>query len=162
MCAILDSSVINDVFSPSGNEAARGFYEWLHRGGSLVYSREFLQKEVLSPGISIEAKQAIREFQSVGRVVTAQPEALTKERDYLKSEVTPVSNDHELLAIARACRVSLLYTNDRKLQIDFRNPSIGNATGRRIYTTNDNRTTFSRAHRNMLQRTDICNRDMPS
>lgn len=65
------------------------------------------------------------------------------------------SDDPHVLALARISGARLLFTNDRDLQSDFRDRNIISGTRGRIYTTiehNDIRST----HRNLLNRTDLC------
>lgn len=158
MCAILDSNVLNDVFKPSRSGAFKGFYEWLVKGkGSLVFSEKFLKDEILHKNTSFEVKKTFSEFQSSGIANEVKPDKLNPEREFINLHKDRLlSNDFEILAIARATKSRLLFTNDRRLHQDFRNRAIVDTPKRVIYTTVGGRTQLSQQHKDMLKRTDIC------
>ena len=66
------------------------------------------------------------------------------------------SNDDHVLALAIVSGARLLFTNDNALQDDFRNLQILPGIRGRVYTTQV-RQDFSKTHRALLNRTDLCN-----
>ena len=159
MCAILDSDVTNQVGTPSRLGAAQGFYDWLRsRRGGLVYSDKFLKEQIFIKSINNDAKNMIRQFEQSGIAIRVDPAEMEKERKYLLSVADDITakEDIEILALARASGARLLFTNDRKLQKDFKNSLLINSPNGRIYTTNDARTDYSDRYRTLLGRSDLC------
>ena len=65
------------------------------------------------------------------------------------------SDDPHLLALAQVSGARLLYSNDSDLQDDFKNRRLIDNPRGRVYSTRVNRQ-FTRVHRRLLQRNDLC------
>lgn len=154
MCAIVDANVGHEVFDTGRQtEAGRFFYNWLMRpnGGILVAGGELLRE--LNRSESFRRFFGERLLANRARRIPNEPVAAAEEE--IRSQGTGNSNDEHILALAQVSGARLLFTNDRDLQGDFRNRNIIGGTRGRIYTTlqsND----ISRTHRNLLNRSDLC------
>ena len=78
----------------------------------------------------------------------------SKTRD-LEEKKSCISNDEHIIALAQVSGARLLYTKDKNLQKDFKNPSlIGNSRGK-IYPTGLSKNA-KRDRKNLMSRSDIC------
>ena len=66
------------------------------------------------------------------------------------------SNDSHIIALAQVSGARLLYSNDRKLQQDFKNKGLIDNPRGKVYSTNQGREDFSDGHRRLLARRDLC------
>ena len=65
------------------------------------------------------------------------------------------SDDPHVIALACVSGARLLYTNDSALIEDFKNPRLLSPRGR-VYTTDHSAGTLTKAHRDLLERKDLC------
>ena len=154
MCAIVDANVGHEVFAEeSQSEAGRYFYDWLlkRNGGILVVGGDVLRE--LEP--SADFQRAFGERLQAGRARRIPDDIVDAETEALRSQGVCRSNDEHVLALARVSGARLLFTNDRALQDDFRDRSIVGGTRGRVYTTRE-RSDVRTAHRNLLNRADLC------
>lgn len=133
MCAIVDNNVAPEVFGDNQTPAGKHFYDWLMRrnGGTLVAGGKLLRE--LSPNLKFKA--VFGERLRAGRAKLVPDDAIKSALDDLPNEFVK-SDDHHVLALANVSGARLLFTNDSKLQDDFRNRRIIRGTQGRIYTTN--------------------------
>ena len=69
------------------------------------------------------------------------------------------SDDPHVIALAQLSGARLLYSNDAALQRDFRSPQLINSPRGRVYSTDPERNPtkrFTTAHRDLLNRRDLC------
>lgn len=152
MCAIVDNDVSHQVFGTRPTGSGLFFRDWLVRsnGGIIVAGGRLFRELIQNPNFRsfFEARQ------QAGRAIRI-PDAVVDEAEAELHAVDTMSNDKHVLALARVSGARLLFTNDRALQDDFRNPRIIQGIRGRIYTTVDF-TDIRRAHRDLLRRTDLC------
>ena len=169
MCAIVDANVAHKVFGTKAGgtdrpEAGVKFFEWLNTGkGCLVTSAE-LRKEILrnAPRFEEWARQALLAKRIVdvnGSEVNARTEQLRTEK--IKSKGAYRSNDPHVLALAQVIGVRLLYSDDGKLQRDFKNRELINSPRGKVYSTPESGR-FLPNHKHLLGNRDLlrrCNKD---
>jgi len=67
-----------------------------------------------------------------------------------------ISNDHHIISLAQVSGARLLYSNDKRLQHDFKNRVLINNPHGKVYTTNHGRKDYSEGHKKLLRRRDLC------
>ena len=152
MCAIVDTNVAHEVFDPDPErpEAGRQFFDWLSsRRGQLVVGGDLLHELSANSAFLTWFRTAI----GSARVRQVGSGALGPHLDELAGKNCK-SNDQHVLALAAASGARLLYTNDRALMDDFRNPAILSNPGR-VYTTGKSKLVTS-THKRLLARGDLC------
>lgn len=157
MCAILDADIVGEVFATDRHPVADFFFRWMKRPGRLVVGgrqwRE-LQKNSAAKRWLLQGITAGR----VRRVARAKVEAQTEE---VAQDPRLASNDPHVIALARVGGARLLYSNDRDLQQDFKNPALTGPPRGRIYTSlplpgAPGPRPLSDAHKGLLRRRDLC------
>lgn len=157
MCAIVDANVINDLFSPYGHPAARSFLAAMRRRAfSLVLGGSKLDHELSSHNM----RDWVRELTNSGmltRIDNAKVDALTAtlNRAPRGNPQSCGSNDSHIIALAQLSGARLLYTNDKALTQDFKNPHLINYPRGKIYSTARN-SSLTKSHRALLKRRDLC------
>ncbi len=153
MCAIVDANVRHEVFGDNQSEAGKFFLDWLLKGNGakLVVGGKLWEELVSHRGVHLVFADLLRRSKMV-----------KYDDSLVNDEVASVnnvcqSNDAHILALARVSGARLLFTNDQALQGDFGNPGIINDPRGRVYTTRQ-RSDVTRAHRSLLNRTDLCAR----
>ena len=154
MCAIIDNDVIHQIFGRNPTDAGLYFLRWLARsnGGIVVAGGQLFRELSQNPGFV----QFFADRLQAGRARRIPDNDVDVAETAIRASVTCRSNDVHVLALASASGARLLFTNDRALQQDFRDPRIVGGTRGRVYTTVVN-TDVRAAHRNLLNRTDLCN-----
>lgn len=138
MCAIIDASVVDDAFAKDRKKrspAAAGFLRWAQRQGGVVLGGR-LRKEL--DGTS-EFRRWAQDIRRAGRLRTfddGQVNRLEGELAAAKDRDPKFyrSDDPHILALARISGARLLYSDDRPLHGDFKNPALLDPPGA-IYTT---------------------------
>ncbi len=155
MCAIVDANVSGEVFGDNKSEAGQFFYDWLtdtRKSGRLVIGGTKLRTELGShAGFKAWLAQAVL----AGRARQMDDQKVNAEAELLHSQSDCQSNDWHVLGLARVSGARLLFTNDHNLQDDFTNPQIVGGIRGRVFTTVQ-RKDVRRAHRDLLNRTDLC------
>jgi hypothetical protein len=151
MCAILDNNVRHEVFGENPTEAGNFFLEWLDRKGQLVVGGKLLQELQGYQRFEMWLRVASR----LGRAIRIADETVDTEAESLRNDGICRSNDEHVLALARVSGARLLFTNDGYLQGDFKNPEIIDGVRGRVYTTQLSKD-VRRAHRDLLNRNDLC------
>lgn len=158
MCAIVDASVIGEVFgrARSRTPAAQKFFEWLNAGtGILVIGgklRNELEKSRVFRDWSLTAIRA-------GKLRSFNDDEVDS-RTHQLSEFIRERDDPHVIALAQISGARLLYSNDRKLICHFENEQFVNCPQGSIYTTlategiAEGR--FTTAHEEILRRPDLC------
>lgn len=151
MCAILDADVAGEVFGKDRSGAGLKFFEWIDEGpGRLVlggHLREELEKT--------RAREWVRQALLAGRVRDVSDNEVNTRTDVLRNGEECISNDPHVIALAQVSRARLLYTDDGRLQVDFKNKKLIDNPRGRVYSTRENKD-FRKNHRLLLERRDLC------
>ena len=152
MCAIVDNSARDEVFGDARSAAGQYFFDWLQRGGRLVIGGRLTDELKGSYKFNIWLKDAL----PAGRVRVVPRSLVDAEEKGLEQAKNFRSDDPHVLALAIVSGARLLYSNDRDLQKDFKNPAIfGHSGFGTIYTSVDYKD-IRRVHKHLLRHTDIC------
>ena len=154
MCAIVDNNVRHEVFGDEPTEAGQYFLDWLERkGGPLVVGGRLLSDEL---GGYHNFNSWLVQALIAGKARRISDDTVDAAMSSLQQRQVCRSDDEHILALAQVSGARLLFTNDRALQQDFRNQRIIGGTRGRVYTTIE-RKDIRPSHRNLLNRTDLCN-----
>ena len=152
MCVIVDNDVRDEVFGGAESAAGSFMLDWLTTGkGRLVVGGKLRAELGGSQAFATWLRTALR----VGRVIDIGDTAVDAEEAALERSRLCRSNDTHVLALARKSNARLLFTNDRKLQQDFRDPKIVASPRGHVYTTRMG-TVITDVHQELLARADIC------
>ena len=152
MCAIVDANVAHEVFGPSTPPAGREFLDWLSKGrGRLVVGGK-LHKELKR---SKDFGEWAREFTLAGKMRVVDASEVNARTNHVRSEGACASDDPHVVALAQVSGARLLYSNDRKLQKDFRNKQLIDDPRGSVYSTQKS-SEFRPAHKRLLSRQDLC------
>ena len=153
MCAIIDANVAAEVFGDERPEAGEEFFKWIDAGkGVLVVGGKLYQELV----------RASAEFRVWGPAALLSGDMTREDANEVNAREREIhrnrehsSNDPHVLALAQISGARLLYSNDRNLQQDFRNPKLINRPRGNIYTTLVNKK-FAPPHKSLLSRRNLC------
>ena len=166
MCAVLDASVSGEVFRPNREPIADLFFEWMNRPSPhprLIVGGEQLRELRRNADAARWLENGIR----AGRVVLLDPRCVEAKTRELEQRRDVQSDDPHVLAVALLSGVRVLFSNDVKLQADFKNPAIVNKPAGRIYTSqpvpvgHGKKVSYrprqlTQAHKRMLADPDLC------
>ena len=152
MCAIIDANVAGKVFGHNPIPAGKKFFDWIDEGSGRLICAGKLKEELedSSPGFREWARVAL----NTGKMKNINKEEVETRTEQIREESIHSSNDPHILALAQVSGARLLYSNDKKLHEDFRNRDLISPAGS-IYSTLKGEN-FTRAHRNLLGRSDLC------
>ena len=161
MCAIVDAQVAHEVFGPKASPAGSKFYEWVDKARvRLVVGGKLLRElETGSPGFREWSAQAML----AGLVSVLDARKVDDRAAQIEREGRHRSDDPHVLALAQISQARLLFTNDKRLERDFRNSALINGPRGRVYHTrdihaeNDNKQ-FSKSHKRLLSDKRLCSR----
>ncbi len=158
MCAIVDANVASEVFGTNPSEAGMKFFLWIdsNPNGRLAVGGKLLEELNRVLGFQQWAREAVLS----GKVRSINKGQVDKREEDLKKESVCSSNDHHIIALAQVSGARLLYSNDKKLQQDFKDKKLIDEPRGKVYSTNQGRETFSPEHRKLLARTDLCQRKL--
>ncbi|MCY3594933.1 MAG: PIN domain-containing protein [Bacteroidetes bacterium] len=154
MCAIVDASVVSQVFGTKRTEAGEEFFRWIdsNTNGRLVVGGKLSEElEKVS-----EFHRWAREAALSGKMRVINKDQVDRTEEDLRMSLVCSSNDAHVIALAQVSGARLLYSNDNKLQRDFNNKDLISNPRGKVYTTNKGRTAFSPDHRKLLARRDLC------
>ena len=142
MCAILDASVVHKVFGDNRPEAGQKFFEWLDSGkGKLVVGGKLLRELERTP---------IREWlqQALLAGLAAQPDngEVDRRTRALEEAKSCQSDDPHVIALAQVSGARLLYSEDNRLQQDFKDPALIDNPRGKVYT----------GQQHLLRGADLC------
>jgi predicted nucleic acid-binding protein len=154
MCAILDASVVSEVFARNCPPAGRAFADWIvHRHGRLIVGgkveRELRRNKPFKKwiqGLLLSGKARRLSVSKVDDLAAA-----------LEKDKRCQSNDAHVIALAQLSGARLLYSNDINLNLDFVNPDLVPPPRGCDYSTLKERE-FTRDHQALLKRRDLCTR----
>lgn len=154
MCAIVDANVVAKVFGGKSSDAGKKFFLWIANDdrGCLVVGGKLLEE---LGKVSVFQKWAREAVNSGNMKIINTAQVDTREAE-LRKIPHYVSNDPHIIALAQVSGARLLYSNDRKLQQDFKNKDLIDHPRGKIYSTNQGREIFSAGHRQLLARRDLC------
>ena len=143
----------HEVFGPKPSPAGDGFFQWIMNGtGRLVSGGKALDElERSSADFRSWAGQAVQ----AGNMTIVDEGELEARTERVVDRGGYTSDDPHLLALAQVSGARLLYSNDSDLQDDFKNRRLIDNPRGRVYSTRVTRR-FTRTHRNLLQRRDLC------
>ena len=131
MCIIVDANKLGAFLADPPDEDSRPIHTWLDRGvGSIVYSTggKFAEE------IPDRAKTRLENYVRAGRAKLIPGSLFADDERNLKARADLRSDDPHVLALARAARVRLLYTADRKLISDFTDKRFINRPRGKVYS----------------------------
>lgn len=142
MCAILDASVVHKVFGDNRPEAGQRFFEWLNsRKGKLVVGGKLLRELERAP-IQKWLQQALL----AGLVAQPDNGEINRRTRALNVAMSCQSNDPHVIALAQVSGARLLYSEDNRLQQDFKDRALIDNPRGKIY----------KGQRRLLRRKDLC------
>ena len=151
MCSIIDANVAHEVFGSNRPPAGSEFFKWLVNGTGRLVAGGKLLSELNKTSAREWARQAL----STGLIERVRDAEVNSRADELVRQRSCVSNDPHVIALAQLSGARLLYSNDTALHEDFGNKSLIDSPRGSVYSTQVNKQ-FTRVHRNLLQRTDLC------
>lgn len=136
MCLIVDADRMGIFLETPEHSDAKPIHAWLRRGvGRLVYSTG----GKFDSELYRRARELLGSYRRAGRATLIPEDTFRDDADRLNEEAELRSNDAHVLALARASRARLLYTGDKSLQDDFRDPHIISNPRGKIYSGAKNR-----------------------
>lgn len=129
MCLIIDTNRLGDFFSEPRKTDSIPIYKWLKRGGKLAFTNGGKFASEIRGNLR---SKLLRLYQD-GTAVLVPKDAIEGVAKELKGTIR--SDDPHVLALAMEANIRLLYTGDRDLMDDFKNPRIINSPRGRIYST---------------------------
>ena len=152
MCVILDNNVRSEVFGDNQSEAGEFFLDWLtSRNGKLVVGGELLRELGEYSNFMTWLQQALQS----GAAIRIPDSDVDAETERLRDQAVCRSNDEHVLGLAVVSGARLLFTNDRNLQMDFKNRRIIRGIEGKVFTTLRSRR-VTRTHKDLLRRNDLC------
>lgn len=154
MCAILDNSVVTEVFGDNRPLAGEKFFRWLHSGRGFLVLGGKLRKEL---GENNAFRAWLQQAVLAGRVRNYSDDVVNERTEELRNAQSCQSNDQHVVALAQVSGARLLYANDLDLQKDFKNRRLIDTPRGKIYSTRENRN-FQHSHKRLLLDGTLCNR----
>ena len=153
MCAVLDNDVVHEVFGKRRSPAGQEFFKWIDSGrGRLIGGGKLLKELARNESFRLWWQAA-----ALSGLATRVGDALVEaEAVRLANREACRSNDEHVVALALVGGARLLYSNDDKLQHDFKNRHLIDRPPGKVYSTR-RRGAFTRRKRNLLVRSS-CNR----
>ena len=160
MCAILDSNVKGELTAPSG-EAGAAFYDWLVSGqGKIVVGGTKTRTELYVHPVGRD-RRLIAELRRAAAIIETDDAAVDSATRALCRQETCRSDDQHIIALAQISGARLLYSNEPKLHIDFKNKDLIDKPRGKVYTTLRGKA-FKATHRDLLRDPDLCRPRVPS
>ena len=153
MCVMVDANVGSEVFGRTQSDAGRHFLREIGKPYTRFVVGGGLLEELRKIGrFEPWYRQAVLYGRARRRISDEKIRAASK-----KVPKKPIrrSDDPHVLALAIASGARLLFTNDRRLQRDFRDPIIVNDPRGHIYSTYKNKR-VTEVHRNLLNGKESC------
>ena len=153
MCAIVDASVVSEVFGHERSPAGVAFFKWLNSGKTRLVVGGKLRTE-LYKGSTIFRQWAVEAYRSniLNDVDDVKVDGRAKQ---LVNDRSCKSDDQHIVALAQVGGARLLYSNDRDLHQDFRDKLLVDNPRGQVYSTLVSKD-FTPTHRRLLRRKDLC------
>lgn len=151
MCIIIDTNLSAGIFGSPEHVDFLPIIQWLFdKDGCLIYGGG-LAKELEKVR---HVGRALRVLIQAGKAVRVSDEKVNDEEKIVTQTGICRSNDHHVIALARASGARTLCSQDQDLQKDFRNHRL---------ITNPRGSVYQRAeHSRLLRHTSSCGRKTPS
>ena len=136
MCAIVDASVVGELWDSSSSAAGQGFRQWIEGpNGQLVVGGKLRQELG-----SATAARWLQQLDLAGKLTSVDDLpvgqlAASLERLPSSDPGSCKSNDHHVIALAQISGARMLYSNDRALQQDFKNTRLIDQPPGTVYST---------------------------
>ena len=155
MCAILDASVVHEVFGESPPAAGKKFFKWVAAGRRrmVVGGKQLAELKRGSEGF----RKWMREAILAGHVHEINRQVVDEAVEQIEKKNLCRSNDPHIIALGQVSGARLLYSNDADLQKDFTNSSLIESPRGKVYSTHEFRD-FRDTHKKLLGRKDLCRR----
>ena len=151
MGAIVDANVADEVFGSNRSEAGKQFFDWIDAGkGVLMVGGGILQEFDKTSFRKRRIKEWMRQAVLAGNVREFKDPKINKLKTKLLGEKKCRSDDPHILALAQVSGARLLYSNDKKLQQDFKNKELIDQPRGKIYPTNNEDKKFQKKHKKLL------------
>ncbi len=152
MCAIVDASVVHEVFGPEQPPAGRKFRNWIDKGSlRLVAGGRALEE--------LDAHGHFRKWRAIavqtGKIRIVARERIDARMRELQDAGSCTSDDEHIISLAQLSGARLLYSNDVALRDDFRNRDLLDRPKGKVYSTLVS-TAFGRAHQRLLADNTLC------
>ena len=132
MCVILDNNVAFEVFGDDRPPAGEKFFNWINSGGGrLIGGGKLLEELARRDNFQRWWQQAVL----AGLATRVEDDAVNAETIRLSDRRACKSNDAHVVALALVGGARLLYTNDRKLQRDFKDRKLIDGPPGKVYST---------------------------
>lgn len=155
MCAIIDANAAHEIFGNSPTEAGEKFRKWFTHGHGRIVVGGGLRREL----DKTQAGNLLRQLVLSGRARSVNDDQVDQRAE--KVRVSCKSNDPHVIALAQVSGARLLYSGDKDLHEDFGNTRLIQNPGGKIYSTQISGH-FSKGHRGLLRRRDLCRVDNKS
>ena len=136
MCAILDASVVSQVFGSNQPLAGKDFHNWINTGSGRLVIGGKLRRELARTRARLWLQAAIRS----GRLKQLNDNQVNEKTKQLQDAAACKSDDHHVIALAQLSGARLLYSNDCDLREDFKNKELIEPAGGILYPKGDSKT----------------------
>lgn len=151
MCAIVDANAAHQVFGENRPSAGIEFFNWISYGtGSLAIGGKLREELDKISSFGDWLNEAIQS----GRIILVEDNKVTAEAKDLSKNDLCQSDDEHVIALARLSGARLLFSNDSKLQKDFKDNKLIDQPRGSVYSTLKNRDVTS-THKNLLRK-NVC------
>ena len=140
MCIIVDANRLSTFANPDHSDA-QPIHRWVRRGGGKIV---YCDEGKFASEMTGAARVRLREYSRAGMAEFFPSQSFEADLAAL-GKIHTQSDDPHVLALARATGTRLLYTGDRKLIDDFKNPQVINRPRGKIYSTAANSDLLERA-----------------
>jgi len=154
VCAILDANAIHELFQPSKFEAGREFIEWINSGKGILITGGKAYQE-FRVGLSKEGRNWAQQARLSGKLQVINKEKVDKKTERIKASASYKSDDPHILALAQISGARLLYSNDPKLQKDFKDKALIDNPRGKVYSTLESKE-FKGSHKKLLANKNLC------
>jgi hypothetical protein len=146
MCVIIDACVRDLIFCAMPKPDAVPVIQWIESDqGRMVYGGNRLCNELFG---SANARRRLRVWKQAGRALQYPDQLVDDEKSRIDQLGIAKSNDTHIVALARVSGARTIYTTDTALHDDFKNLSLVNNPGGRVYQ--------NQKHRHLLEHTSSC------
>lgn len=162
MCYIIDANILTTEFKKPyyGNQntkpktAGEAFYEKVEKDKIKLVTGGQLLREPAVKGTT-HMHRIWRELNNAGLVKQINDSKVDNQTQIVKKKGGYKSDDPHIIALAQISGARLLYSNDEKLQEDFKNKSLIDNPRGKVYSTLKGKE-YTKAHRDLLARKDLC------
>lgn len=152
MCAIVDASVVHEVFGPDQSPAGRKFRNWIDQGSMrLVAGGKVLEE--------LDAHGHFRQWRAIavqtGKIRIVSRERMDARMRELQDADSCTSDDEHVISLAQLSGARLLYSNDIALRNDFKKKVLLDRPRGKVYSTRTS-PAFGGSHRRLLADSNLC------